>query len=63
MVLGFFELAKEEVPPERYWHSAKRLEEWFEAVDQRRKNPDKPSYLPVDDDQMMDNELTKGLRD
>lgn len=36
-VLGYQELAEEDVPPEEYWHSEDRLSEWFASVKQRRK--------------------------
>jgi hypothetical protein len=61
MVLGFFELQKEDVPPERYWHSGKHIEAWFEAVEQRRKDT-KDGFVPIESPDMMENELAKGLR-
>lgn len=55
-------LDPDEVPPENIWHNAKRLEEHFAAVKQNREN--RTSGPKVDDSpEMMDNELTKGLRD
>jgi hypothetical protein len=39
-VLGFFELPDDERPPETMWHHQERISEWFEAVTERRKNPD-----------------------
>ena len=37
-MLGLFELPEEEVPPEEIWHHGERLDEWFEAVKQARKD-------------------------
>lgn len=34
------EAPEDEVPPEEIWHHSERLKEWFEAVKQRRENPD-----------------------
>lgn len=34
------ELPEDELPPEEMWHHNTRLKEWFEAVKERRKNPD-----------------------
>lgn len=63
MVLGFFELPEESVPPKKYWHSVKHLKDWFESVEQKRKDR-AAGFMAVDDDEdMMENELTKGLRD
>jgi hypothetical protein len=61
-VLGYFELPKDEVPDENIWHHSARLEEWFEAVEHRRKNPE---LQPIDagNDDLTQNELTRGLRD
>ena len=61
MVLGFFELQKEDVPPERYWHSARHIEKWFEAVEQKRKDA-RDGYVSIEPE-MTQNELTRGLRD
>jgi hypothetical protein len=46
-VLGYFELPDDERPDELFWHHSERLTEWFEAVSERRKNPD---MQPIDDD-------------
>jgi hypothetical protein len=40
IVLGFIELPDDERPPDNIWHHNERLKEWFEAVKERRKNPD-----------------------
>lgn len=45
IVLGYFELPQDEIPPEEIWHHSERTNEWFEAVKQRRENPD---MVPVD---------------
>ena len=34
------ELPEDEQPPEEIWHHGERMKEWFDAVKQRRKNPD-----------------------
>jgi len=34
------EMPDEERPPTNIWHHMERLTEWFEAVKERRKNPD-----------------------
>lgn len=39
------ELPEDELPPEEMWHHNSRLKEWFEAVKERRKNPDQQ---PID---------------
>lgn len=44
-MIGYFELPKDEVPDEAIWHHPQRLEEWFEAVEQRRRT----GMEPVDD--------------
>lgn len=36
-ILGWFELPKEDQPPQLYWHSDELLSDWFAAVEQRRK--------------------------
>lgn len=64
MVLGFLEMPKDEVPPEKYWHSTEMLKEWFAGSDQRRKDR-AAGHTPIDDgddENMMDNELAAGLR-
>lgn len=50
-----------EVPDENIWHHSKRLEEWFEAVKQRRENGLQPIEEPQDSD-MTENQLAKELR-
>lgn len=44
-MLGYMELPEDELPPEEMWHHNSRLKEWFEAVKERRKNPDQQ---PID---------------
>lgn len=59
-VLGYFELAEDEVPSENIWHHHDRLEEWFAAVKQRRES----GQQPVDDEpnsEWATNELTQEL--
>ena len=58
-VLGYFELPSDEVPPEDIWHHPQRLEEWFEAVKQRRKT----GMQPIGDEEsdMTGNALTREL--
>lgn len=59
-VLGFLELPEEEVPPELIWHHDSRMEEWWEAVKENRKNPG--SAAPMEDVPQTENELAKGFR-
>ena len=59
-MLGYFELPENEVPDEDIWHHASRLEEWFEAVKQRREN----GHQPIDDAEDVDmtgNELARQM--
>lgn len=37
MALSFEELPKDERPPKNIWLDGKKLEEWFKAVDDKRK--------------------------
>lgn len=57
-MLGFFELPEDEVPDESIWHDPERLEEWFEAVKQRRESGLSPVDDRVEDAEMTGNELT-----
>ncbi len=60
------EMPSDEVPPEHSGHHAGRLEEWFAAVKQRRKDAAaglEPIPEADDDENTVTNELTKGLRD
>lgn len=34
------EMPEDEIPPEEMWGHYQRLSEWFDAVKERRKNPD-----------------------
>lgn len=62
-MLGFLELPSDQVPPEKYWHSPTHLKEWFESVEQKRKDR-AAGFEPIEDDEdMEENELAKGLRD
>lgn len=61
-MLGYYEAADpDEVPDENIWHHSQRLEEWFEAVKQRRETGMQPVEA-VEDADMTSNELTQGLR-
>lgn len=62
-MLGYFERGPDEVPDENIWHHPQRLEEWFEAVKQRRENGLQPIEAGDDTDDLDQNELTRGLRD
>lgn len=53
------ELPEDEVPDEKIWHHPERLEEWFEAIKQRREHGFEP--IPQDDEDMTGNELTREL--
>lgn len=63
MVLGFFELPTDQVPPSKFWHSQQHLQEWFDAVEQKRSDK-AAGFTPIEaDEDMMENELARGLRD
>lgn len=57
MVLGYGELPEAEVPDENIWHHPERLEEWWEAVKQRREHGLEPIETGGDDG-WAQNELT-----
>ena len=62
MVLGYFELPDDEQPDASIWGSPERLEEWFEAIKQRRETGMEPiSYDEEPDDGFTRNELTAEL--
>lgn len=58
-MLGYFELPENEVPDENIWHHSTRLEEWFEAIKQRRETGHQP--IEADDADMTGNELARSL--
>lgn len=65
-MLGFLELPDDERPPEEYWHSSDAINEWFEAVKQKRA--DKYSGIEAvpdpgedDDAEMTGNSLARDL--
>lgn len=60
MVLGFFELPDEEQPDATIWGHPQRLEEWFEAIKQRRETGMEPISYDEEPD-MTRNELTAQL--
>lgn len=37
--MGYWELPEDDVPPEAYWGDDEAIKEWFEAVKQRRRDP------------------------
>lgn len=55
-VLGFLELPEDDVPPELIWHHETRMAEWWEAVKERRRNPD---AVPMMDVPTTSNELAE----
>lgn len=60
MVLGYYEGMPDDIPDESIWHHPGRLEEWFEAVKQRRES----GMEPVDageDVEMTGNDLVREL--
>lgn len=59
-MLGYFELPDNEVPDENIWHHASRLEEWFEAIKQRRESGLQP-IDEVEDADMTGNEFARDL--
>lgn len=40
---------KEDIPPEEIWHHEERLDEWFEALEERRRHPEM-ERIPEDDE-------------
>lgn len=56
-MLGLLELPEDEVPDENIWHHSRRLEEWFEAVKQRREHGMQP--IEADDAEMATNEYAR----
>jgi len=60
-VLGYFELPEDEVPDESIWHHPVRLEEWFEAIKQRRESGMRPIEDTADEADWATNELTREL--
>lgn len=62
-ILGYWEMPEEDVPPEEYWGDDEAIGEWFEAVKQRRKNPDAVTDEKLEEVPMMSNEAAAGLRD
>jgi len=59
-VLGYFELPENEIPDENNWHHSARLEEWFEAIKQRRETGHQP-IDEADDVDMTGNELARQM--
>lgn len=59
VVLGYFELPDDEQPKQSIWHDPQRLEEWFDAVKQRRETGHQP--IEADDADMTGNTLTREL--
>lgn len=51
---------KEDVPPEEIWHHEERLEEWFAAVEERRRHPEMQK-IPEDDEPGERNEYLEEL--
>lgn len=60
MVLGFLELPEEDVPDQSIWHHEVRMEEWFEAVRERHRNPDQGP--PMEEVPLSSNELAEQYR-
>lgn len=63
MVLGYFESGTaDDVPDESIWHHPERLEEWWEAVKQRREKGWEDVPAAVDEeDGMTGNALVNDL--
>lgn len=59
-MLGYFELPEDEVPDENIWHHPERLDEWFEAVKQRRSGGMEPVPAGEDTD-MTGNDYVREL--
>lgn len=67
ILLGYMELPDDDQPDEKIWNHPEKLEEWFDMVKERRKNPnmEKVPNSPEEywEGQEYDqNELTAGLR-
>lgn len=64
-VIALLDRPEDEVPPPEIWHHSERLEEWFAAIEQRKKDRARGlEEVPgADDDNTIVNELAKGLRD
>lgn len=63
VILGFFELPEDEQPDESIWGHPERLDDWFEAVKHRRKNPgQEPIVDDYSDKDFTQNELTAQYR-
>jgi hypothetical protein len=60
-VLGWLELPDEDQPPERIWCNHEELDEHFERVKARWKSGSGTEAID-DDGDLVQNELTKGLR-
>lgn len=62
-MLSWYEnLPEEEQPPRHMWHSEKRIGEWFDEVNRKRKDKyggekGSSSYEDADDVPMMSNEI------
>lgn len=58
-MLGFLELPEDDTPPENYWHSREMLQDWFEAVKQRREDRFSGGGMSDDaaDEEMTGNEM------
>jgi len=63
VILGYAELPEAEVPDEDIWHHPERLEEWWEAVKQRRENPDMEPVPKASESDFAQNELTLQYKD
>lgn len=55
------ELPDDEQPDELIWGNPARLEEWFEAIKQRREQGGGMTPVPEADEDMTGNELTREL--
>ena len=55
------ELPDDECPPPEIWHHSERMEQWFEQLKERRRNPEQRPIEEFDGDDMIRNELVEEL--
>lgn len=59
--VGFDELPSDERPPKSIWLDSEKLEEWFDAVEKRRKEKYGDGKDNNDIEDPVENEAAKGL--
>jgi len=61
MILGFFELPKDEQPPDEIWLNDEEIAAHFERIDEAR-DARVQGMEPIDETPLVQNELTRTLR-